>query len=238
MNCKEILYSAITFSLCSSLINKILAIVFSFIKLGLYLKIFLFLKNGKKETKKFESLIIFQFTFEIFMIFTSAFMIIFSKYLNRKHLYRLFRAFTIIISIYLFFGCFIGICNFAYIKFITFPDLFSLDEDPIFKYSDDNSRYSLEYFISKKTNTINISLINNDIFDYTFLEKNNDTINVNDSLHFIINFNNTKSKNYLTPFQKRHEFEFNLPMKLQLTIIFFDILSFFYGIILDLSIKN
>ena len=90
----------ITFSVCNALINKILAIIFSSIKIGFYLAIVLFLKNWDRNTTKLESYCIFQIIFEFIILFTCIFMIIFSKYLNRKYLYILIRILTIIITVY------------------------------------------------------------------------------------------------------------------------------------------
>ena len=227
MSCKENFNSIITFSLCTALTNKILAIIFSIIKLGIYLICFLFLKNWYKEAHKLEAFSIFQFAYEIIILFTSVFMLIFSKYLNRKWIYRILRIHTIIITIYLFFICFIDICIFARIRYKEFPDLYKLSEDPIFNYTDtDELSYSLEKFIDKETKKINISKINDDIFKFTYLEKNNNQIYVPDPQYFQIFFIN-KPNNELMPDQIRHEFEFYIAMGLQLILIILDILSFF-----------
>ena len=223
---KEICYSVITFNICNALTNKILAIILSSIKFGLYLTTFLLLKNWNKETKKLESFCIFQFVYEIIILITAIFMLIFSKYLNRKWIYRIIRVHTVIITIYLFFSCFFGMCIFASIKFKEFPDLYCLDEDPIFNYTDEISSYSLEDFIIKEEKKIDISKINYDIFNYTYLEKKNNQIYVPDPKYFQINFTNV-SKSDLKPYQKRHRFEFNIEMTIRLINIILDILSFF-----------
>ena len=167
MTCKENCNSVITFSLCTALTNKILAIIFSIIKLGIYLTYFLFLKNWYKEIHKLDAFSIFQFAYEIIILLTSVFMIIFSKYLNRKWIYWILRIHTVIITIYLFFLCFIDICIFARIKFKEFPDLYKLSEDPIFNYTDELS-YSMKKYINKETKEIDISKINDDIFNTLF----------------------------------------------------------------------
>ena len=226
MNLKEKCYSIITFYSCKALTNKILAIIFSFIKLGLYLAIFMFLKNWNKETKKLEFFYISKFFGEIIILFTSIFLLVFSKYLNRKCIYMFIRKFTAIIIIYLFFSCFIDMYIFASIKFKEFPDLYSLAEDPIFNYKDDILSFSLEKFFIKGTKIIDISKIDDDIFKYTHLIKNNSKIFVSDPDYFKINFTD-KSQSDLKPYQKRHRFEFNIPMILQLADIILDILSFF-----------
>ena len=228
MSCKENCISAITFSLCNAQVNKILAIIFSSIKFGFYLATFILLKNCNKETKKLESFCIFHFDYELIILFTSVFMLIYSKYLNRKWIYRIIRIHTVIITIYLFFNCFIDICLFASIRFIQFPDLYSLDEDPIFNYTDYKVSYSLQNFIIRKTQKINISLINEDIFNFTYLEKKNNQIYVPDPQYFQININiNNESMRELLPHQERHSFEFNTAMIFQLINIILDILSFF-----------
>ena len=226
MSFQENCYSAVTFSICNALISKILAIIFSSIKFGFYLATFVILKNWNKETKKLESICIFQFVYEIIILLTTVFMIIFSKYLNRKLIYRLLRIHTVIITIYFFFNCFIDMGIFASIKFKKFPDIYSLDEDPIFNYSDTKLSFSLENFIIKDTQEIDISLINEDIFNFTYLEKKNNHIYVPDPKYFLINFNN-ESKSDLMPYQKRHRFEFNIAMIFQLINTILDILSFF-----------
>ena len=226
MNCKEILYTAISFSICGALTNKILAIILSSIRFTLYLTTFILLKTWHKETKNLESFCIFQFVYEIIILSTAILMIIFSKYLNRKWIYRIIRIHTVIITIYLFFSCFFGMCIFASIKFKEFPDLYCLDEDPIFNYTDEISSYSLEDFIIKEEKKIDISKINYDIFNYTYLEKKNNQIYVPDPKYFQINFTNV-SKSDLKPYQKRHRFEFNIEMIIRLINIILDILSFF-----------
>ena len=226
MPCKENFISAITFSLCNALTNKILAIILSSIKFGLYLATFILLKNWNKETKKLESFCIFQFVYEIIILLTSVFMLIFSKYLNKKWIYRLLRIHTIIIIIYLFLNCFFDIGIFASIKFKKFPDLYSLDEDPIFNYTDDKLSYSLEQFINKETQKISLHLINEDIFNFTYLENKNGQIYVPDPKYFQIVFDD-EMKSDLMPYQKRHRFEFNTAMIIKLINIILDILSFF-----------
>ena len=228
MNCKEFIYTAITFGFCNSFINKIIAIAFSLIKLGLYLRIYFYLKNWNKETEDLKSLLIFQLCFEGFIIINSSLMIIFSKYLNRKHLYRIFRAFTIIIVLYLFFNILIDICSYAHIKYLQFPDLFCLNEDPIFNYTED-TYYSLNNFLIKNTKKINISLLNKDIFEYTYLTKDNsgEKIKVSDTTNFKIIFDRVNKYENIMPYQERHTLELNFPMKLEMTIIIIDILSYF-----------
>ena len=51
----EFVRNLITFSVWNALINKILAIIFSSIKIGFYLAIILFLKNWDRDTTKLES---------------------------------------------------------------------------------------------------------------------------------------------------------------------------------------
>ena len=229
MNCKEIFYSAITFSLCPAQANKILAIILSSIRFGLYLTTFILLRVWNKETKVLESFCIFQFVYEIIILSTAILMFIFSKFLNGKWIYRFLRIHTVIITIYLFLNFFIDVCIFAGIKYKEFPDLYSLNEDPIFNYTDDelsNSVYSLKRFIIKDTEKINISLINDTIFSFTYLVKNNGQIYVPDPRYFHISFNN-ETKGGLKSYQKRHRFEFNIAMKFQLINIILGILSFF-----------
>ena len=229
MSFKESFYSIITFSICNSLTNKILAIIFSLIKLLLRIQILYYLKNSSKIINKLEIIYKVQCSLEIFISFTSLFMLIFSKYMNRIHIYKLFKFLCNIIIFYLFFAWFIDICNYASIKFIEFPDFYQLNEDPIFNYTDEkliNSKYSLEKYFIKNTKQINTSKINNDIFNYTYLEKYKGQIYIKDSTYFKINFTE-EIKNETQPYQKRHRFEFNLAMILQLINIFMDILSYF-----------
>lgn len=226
---KERCYSIITFSICKALTNKILAIIFSSIRFVIYLTTYILLKNWQKETKILESFFIFQFVFEIIILLTSVFMLIFSKNLNRKWIYRFFRILTIIITVYLFFNFFIDVCIFAGIKYKEFPDLYCLEKDPIFNYTDDKfaeSTYSLEKFINKDTQKINISLINDTLFNFTYLIKKDNQLYVPDLKNFQISFNEGIKSN-LKPYQKRHRSEFNKEMILQLINIIFDILSFF-----------
>ena len=225
MNCKEILYTVISFSICGALTNKILAIIFSSIRFTLYLTTFILLKIWHKETKDLESFCIFQFVYEIIILTTAILMLIFSKYLNRKWIYRFFRIHTVIITVYLFINCFIDICIFAGIKYKEFPDLYSLKEDPIFNYTDSNS-YFLEKFIDKNTQKIDISLINNTISNITYLVFDNGQIYVPDPQYFQINFTD-EIKSGREPYQKRHRLEFNIAMILVLINIILDILSFF-----------
>ena len=152
-------------------------------------------------------------------------MLIFSKYLNRKWIYRFFRIHTRIITLYLFINCFIDICIFAGIKYKKFPDLYCLKEDPLFNY-DDEKYYSLEKFINKNIQKIDISLINDTIFNISYLVKDNDQIYVPDPQYFQINFTD-EIKIGLKPYQKRHRSEFNAAMVLVLINIILDILSFF-----------
>lgn len=191
MSFKESFYSIITFSICNSLTNKILAIIFSLIKLLLRIQILYYLKNSSKIINKLEIIYKVQCSLEIFISFTSLFMLIFSKYMNRIHIYKLFKFLCNIIIFYLFFAWFIDICNYASIKFIEFPDFYQLNEDPIFNYTDEkliNSKYSLEKYFIKNTKQINTSKINNDIFNYTYLEKYKGQIYIKDSTYFKINF--------------------------------------------------
>ena len=159
MNIKEKFYNVITFSICRAQTNKILAIILSSIRFAIYLTTFILLKVWNKETKTLESFCIFQFVYEIIILSTAILMFIFSKYLNRKWIYRFLRIHIVIITIYLFFNFFIDVCIFAGIKYKEFPDLYSLYEDPIFNYTDDklwSSSYSLEKYIIKDTQKIDI----------------------------------------------------------------------------------
>jgi len=225
LNFKEKFYSVISFSICGALINKILAIIFSSIRFTLYLTTFILLKTWNKETKNLESFCIFQFVYEIIILSTAILMLMFSKYLNRKWIYRFLRIHTIIIAIYLFFNCFIDMCIFAGIKYKEFPDLYSLKEDPIFNYTDTNYYY-LDKYIIKNTQKIDISLINKTIFNFTYLVKDNEQIYVPDPQYFQINFDD-EIESGLKPYQKRHRSEFNVAMVLVLINIILDILSFF-----------
>ena len=225
MNCKEKLNSVITFSICGALTNKILAIILSSIRFTLYLTTFILLKTWYKETKNLESFCIFQFVYEIIILLTAILMLIFSKYLNRKWVYRSLRIHTVIITIYLFLNFFIDMCIFAGIKYKEFPDLYRFKEDPIFNYTDDND-YFLEKFIIKNTQKIDISLINETIFNITYLVKDNGQIYVPDPQFFQINFTD-EMETGLKPYQKRHRSEFNRAMVLVLINIILDILSFF-----------
>ena len=226
MTCKEFCYSTITFSICNALTSKILAIIFSLIKSGLYYKTFMLLKTWYKETNKLEIFCFFQFVCENIILLTSLFMLILSKCLNRKYIYIFFKILTTIIIVYLFFSCFFDVCIYASIKFKEFPDLYKLDEDPIFNYTDNIFSFSLKKYINKETNKIDISLINDEIYNFTYLAKNNNQIYVPDPLYFKINFTD-ESKSDLMPYQKRHRFEFNITMVLQLTNTFLGFLSFF-----------
>lgn len=114
MNCKEFCYSAVTFSICNALVNKILAIIFSLIKSGLYFMTFVLLRNWYKETNKLESFCFFQFVCENIILVTSFFILILSKYLNRKCIYIFLNILTAIIIVYLFFSCFFDICMYIY----------------------------------------------------------------------------------------------------------------------------
>ena len=141
MNCKEILYTAISFSICGALTNKILAIILSSIRFTLYLTTFILLKTWHKETKNLESFCIFQFVYEIIILLTAILMLIFSKYLNRKWVYRSLRIHTVIITIYLFLNFFIDICIFDIIIFKYFLDLYIFKEYIIFNYIYDNNYF-------------------------------------------------------------------------------------------------
>ena len=137
---------------------------------------------------------------------------IFSKYLNRKWIYRFLRIHIVIITVYLFFNFFIDVCIFAGIKYKEFPDLYSLYEDPIFNYTDDKlwkSSYSLEKYIIKDTQKIDLYLINNTFYNYTHLDIKNGQIYVSDPQYFRINFNE-EIKGNLKSYQKRHRSEFNI----------------------------
>lgn len=142
-------------------------------------------------------------------------MLIFSRYLNRKVIYRLFVFFTIIITVYLFLGLFIDICMFAGIKYKEFPDLFQLNTDPLLNYTDDISAISLKNFININTNKIDISLINDEIFNFTYLERNGSQIYVSEPKYFKISFIDNSIGN-LKPSQKRHRSEFNKEMIIQI----------------------
>ena len=228
MNIKEKFYNVITFSICRAQTNKILAIILSSIRFAIYLTTFILLKVWNKETKTLESFCIFQFVYEIIILSTAILMFIFSKYLNRKWIYRFLRIHIVIITIYLFFNFFIDVCIFAGIKYKEFPDLYSLYEDPIFNYTDDklwSSSYSLEKYIIKDTQKIDIYLINNTFYNYTHLIMRNGKIYVSDPQYFQINFNEEK-KGKLKSYQKRHRSEFNIIMVLVLINIILDIVSF------------
>ena len=228
MNCKEKFYNAITFSICRAQTNKILAIILSSIRFAIYLTTFILLKVWNKETKGLESFCIFQFVYEIIILSTAILMFIFSKYLNRKWIYRFLRIHIVIITVYLFFNFFIDVCIFAGIKYKEFPDLYSLYEDPIFNYTDDKlwkSSYSLEKYIIKDTQKIDLYLINNTFYNYTHLDIKNGQIYVSDPQYFRINFNE-EIKGNLKSYQKRHRSEFNIIMVLVLINIILDILSF------------
>lgn len=226
MTCKEFCYSTITFSICNTLTSKILAIIISLIKSGLYYKTFILLKTWYKETNKLEMFCFVQFVCENIILLTSLFMLILSKCLNRKNIYKFFKILTTIIIVYLFFSCFFDICIYAGIKFKEFPDLYQLDEDPIFNYTDNIFSFSLKKYINKETNKIDISLINDEIYNFTYLTKKNNQIYVSDPQYFKINFTD-ESKSNLMPYQKRHRFEFNIAMILQLANTFLGFLSFF-----------
>ena len=224
---KEYLHSAVTFSICNSLANKILALIFSLIQFGLYFMAFLLIRNSDKKIDKLETFYLIQISFQILLFLTSMFMLLLSKCLNRMFLYRIFRFITILIPMYLFFNLFFDICNFVSLKYLNFPNLYRVNEDPLFDYKDENlEKYSLEKYFTKNTNIIDISKINQDIFSYTYLEKYNDQIYVPDSQHFKINFT-IDINNELKPYQKMHLFEFNFEMKIHLINIIFDISSYF-----------
>jgi hypothetical protein len=84
----------------------------------------------------------------------------------------------------------------------------------------------LEKFIIKNTQKIDISLINETIFNITYLVKDNGQIYVPDPQFFRINFTD-EMETGLKPYQKRHRSEFNRAMVLVLINIILDILSFF-----------
>ena len=226
MACKEFCYSAITFSICNALINKILAIIISLVKSGLYFMIFMLLKTSYKETNKIEIYCFVQFICENIILLTSAFMLILSKCLNRKNVYIFFKVLTAFIILYLFLSCFFDVCIYAGIKYKEFPDLYKFDEDPIFNFTDDILSFSLEKFINKKTNKIDIYLINDEIYSYTYLIKTDSQIYVPDPQYFQIILTD-ESKSNLMPYQKSHIFEFNLTMILQLINTILGFLSFF-----------
>jgi hypothetical protein len=125
---------------------------------------------------------------------------------------------------YLFINCFIDVCILAGIKYKEFPDLYRLDEDPIFNYTE-GKYFSLEKFFNKQTEKIDISLINGTFYNYTYLIENNSHIYVSDPQYFQIDFNDEAKEN-LKSYQKRHRSEFNAPMILVLINIILDILSF------------
>ena len=62
-------------------------------------------------------------------------------------------------------------CIYTGIKYIEFPDLYRSDEDPVFNYSDDIVSYSMKKYINKEENKIDKSLINDEIYSYTYLIK-------------------------------------------------------------------
>ena len=227
MNIKEKCHNLITFSICKAQTNKILAIILSSVRFALYLTTFILLKIWNKETKSLESLCIFQFVYEIIILSTAILMLIFSKYLNRKWIYRFLRIHIVIITIYLFLNFFFDVCIFAGIKYKEFPDLYSLYEDPIFNYTDRiyYSSNNFEKYINKDTQKIKLDLINDTIFNYTYLQINNGQIYVPDPQYFKINVNE-EIKGNLKSYQKRHRSEFNISMVLVLINIILDILSF------------
>ena len=225
MKCMESLFSALTFSFCNAFTNKLLAIIFSCIKFGLYLTIYKLLQKWEQDTKKLEAFCIFQFSFEILILITSILMLIFSRYLNINYIFYCFRTLTIIITVYLFFGLFNDIYMLASIKFKAFPDMFRLDDDPLFDYYE-GTFYSLNDFINKETNKINSSSINDEIFQYTHLEKNGSQIYVSDPKYFKINFT-VELTGDMTPYKIQHRFEFNKEMILQLINLVFGFFSFF-----------
>jgi hypothetical protein len=107
MTCKEFSYSTITFSICNALTSKILAIIISLIKSGLYYKTFMLLKAWYKETNKLEMFCFVQFVCENIILLTSLLMLILSKCLNRKNIYIFFKILTNIIIVYLFLVAFL-----------------------------------------------------------------------------------------------------------------------------------
>ena len=68
---KEYLHSAVTFSICNSLANKILALIFSLIQFGLYFMAFLFIRKSDKKIDKLEKFYLAQFSSQIFLFLTS-----------------------------------------------------------------------------------------------------------------------------------------------------------------------
>ena len=184
---KDYFNTLINFSICNALTNKILSIIFSLTKFGLYLTGFLIFKNWNEENKTLKSITIFQFVFEIIPLLTSIFMIIFSRYLNRKSLYLIFRILTIIIIIYIFISSIMNICLFINIKFKQFPDLYALDKDLIYD-SSEKELNPLKGFL--EGNKVNISELN--IFNFTHLEQKNDYIYVPDPNYFKIIYANSK----------------------------------------------
>lgn len=154
-------------------------------------------------------------------------MLIFSKILNRKWIYRIVRFHTVIITIYLSLNFFFDVSIFAGIKYNEFPDLYSLKEDPLFNYSDkklSDVNTSLKRYFFKDTEIFDLSLINYTIFNTTYLEYNNNQIYVPDPQYFKISFDD-EIKGDLKPYQKRHRSEFNGAMILVLINICLDILS-------------
>lgn len=94
---------------------------------------------------------------------------------------------------------------FASIKLKEYPDLYQLDEDPLFNYADNRILYFLQKYIKKETNTIDISKINADIFHYTHLLRKNDNnkIYVSGPQYFQIKFTSEPTSN-LKSYQKMH----------------------------------
>ncbi len=168
-------------------------------KSGVYSITFISLKTWYKESNKLEIYGFVHFICENIILLTSAFMLILSKCLNRKNIYIFFKVLTSIIIVYLFLRCFFDVCTYAGIKFKEFPDLYKLDEDPIFNYTDDIVSYSLEKCINKKINKIDISLINDEIYSYTYLIKKDNQIYVPNPQYFQYNFTD-ESKSSLLPY--------------------------------------
>ena len=101
-----------------------------------------------------------------------------------------------------------------------------MGKDPIFNYTDDELSYSMENYIYKNTTRINFSAIDDSIFNFTYLEKKNEQIYISDQKYITINYTD-ESRSNLEPYQKRHRFEFNVPMILQLTNSLLGIILFF-----------
>ena len=114
-------------------------------------------------------------------------MTIITKSLSIIWIYRVFRFFIFIITMYLFFSPIIDICLFTSIKFIEYPNLYCFKEDHLFKYMDEQLNKSFDKY-NYMIKNIDINKIDKYIFEYACLELKDNKIYVSEPQYFKINF--------------------------------------------------